>query len=395
MILKSADKQFSISEDGQILFQPDPTNPLPGTPVGQVSKGESLLMPKATLIENEAFEGQDKDAMAAKLQEWLTKNIELALEPLFRLTRGEDLNGTAKEIADKMQMALGIMQRAEIQDLITKLDEEGRKALRARKVRMGPVLVFMPELNKPAAVRLRAFLLTLWQDKSLPADIPADGMVSFSVTDKEVDASYYQSIGYPVFGPRAIRVDMFDRVVCAVYDAAKDGKFQAQHKMAEWLGSNIADLYAVLEAMGHTKIHDPLEEKAKEESEAGSDVAEPEKTETSAPAEGEKVQTETAESASAPVVEAVKPELATFRLKRGSAAGSREPHKDRPKFDKKSGDKPKSFEKKEKKKFDHKARKDKRGRPDDREDRVYTAEAKEKADSPFAILQQLKTGNGS
>ena len=53
---------------------------------------------------------------------------------------------------------------------------------------------------------------------------------------------------------------MLDRVICAVYDAAKEGKFQAPHQMAEWLGSNITDLYAVLEAMGHTKIYDPADE---------------------------------------------------------------------------------------------------------------------------------------
>src|SRR5690606_14147693 len=102
--------------------------------------------------------------------------------------------------------------------------------------------------------------------KELPAETPKDGMVSFSVADKTVDADYYRSIGYPVYGPRSIRVDMLDRVVCAVYDSAKDGKFQAQHKMAEWLGCNILDLYAVLEAMGHKIIHDPAAEKAKDES---------------------------------------------------------------------------------------------------------------------------------
>ena len=76
---------------------------------------------------------------------------------------------------------------------------------------------------------------------SLPAEVPADGIVSFSIKDKDVDADYYRAIGYPVYGPRAMRVDMLDRVVCAVYDGAKDGKFMAQHQMAEWLGSNIED----------------------------------------------------------------------------------------------------------------------------------------------------------
>ncbi|HNS45597.1 MAG TPA: hypothetical protein PKH37_10255, partial [Alphaproteobacteria bacterium] len=71
---------------------------------------------------------------------------------------------------------------------------------------------------------------------------------------------FYRAIGYPLYGPRAVRIDMLDRVINAVYDGAKDGKFQAQHSMAEWMGCPIADLYGVLEAMGHKRIETPVAE---------------------------------------------------------------------------------------------------------------------------------------
>lgn len=406
MILKSQDKQFSISDNGEIFFQPDPTNPLPGTPVAKVVKGDSLLHPKAqsTLPEGTA-PGIDE-----KLQEWLDKSLEAALEPLFRLVRGEDLTGAAKDIAEKIHQSLGIIPRDQIQSHIATLDDEGRKGLRARKVRMGPLLVFLPELNKPVAVKLRAMLLTLWQDKPLPAAHPADGMVSFPVVDKDIDPDYYRSIGYPVYGPRSIRVDMMDRVVCAVYDTAKDGQFQAQHKMAEWLGCNITDLYAVLEAMGHTKINDPMEKKIAEELSAPAPAPEEIKPEEKTPEPAVEPVAETAETpAAAETPKAEKPELATFRLRRGGPARA-------PRADKRADAKPKeprifwerdkdmrpekpAFNKDKKNEFGNdkpKFKKDKfkkDGRDDDRGERIYTAEAKVKHDSPFAILQQLKTGN--
>lgn len=403
MIFRSQDKQFSISETGEIYFQPDATNPLPGTPVAKIVKGEALLHPKAqsTLPEGTA------EGLAEKFQEWLDKNIEAALEPLFRLVRGEDLTGPAKEIAEKIQTALGIVPRDEIQEHIAKLDEEGRKALRACKVRLGPVLVFLPELNKPVAVKLRALLLTLWLDRPLPAMCPSDGMVSMSVADKDVDATYLRQIGYPVYGPRAVRVDMLDRVISAIYDSAKDGQFQAQHKMAEWLGCNITDLYAVLEAMGHTKVSDPIEKKLADElksilptTPAVEEAAEAPKAEEAAVAVPE-VPAEPAamETPAAPVVVSARPELATFRLKRHHSGKPREPKilwergkdsrkpsgKDKPPAERKFGDDKPKFKKK---KFD----KDRDDRRDDRPERIYTAEPKKKEDSPFAILQQLKMG---
>lgn len=393
MVLKSEDKQFKLADDGQILWQADATNPLPGQPIGRVKKGDLLLKPRAEMIDSNLLDGQDKNAVQEKLQEWLDRHIHFALEPLFRLTGGDDLSAQARGIAFQLQEALGILPRSTLEDLISGLDEEGRKALRARKVRMGPLLVFLPELNKPAAVRLRAQLLTLWQGKELPADVPKDGIVSFTVTDKAIDADYYRSIGYPVYGPRSIRVDMLDRVVCAVYDSAKDGKFQAQHKMAEWLGSNILDLYAVLDAMGHKLIHDPAAEKAKEEVPAAIEApAEPvAEAEAAAPA------SEEAKSA-----EVKKPELATFRLKRGKADGAERPRAER--SPRKEGDK-KTFggDKKpfnERKKDDKKFEKKKGGgkpkrddREDRREERIYSSNPQKFEDSPFAVLQNLKLGN--
>lgn len=393
MVLKSEDKQFKLADDGQILWQADATNPLPGQPIGRVKKGDLLLKPRAEMIDSNLLDGQDKNAVQEKLQEWLDRYIHFALEPLFRLTGGDDLSAQARGIAFQLQEALGILPRSTLEDLISGLDEEGRKALRARKVRMGPLLVFLPELNKPAAVRLRAQLLTLWEGKELPADVPKDGIVSFTVTDKAIDADYYRSIGYPVYGPRSIRVDMLDRVVCAVYDSAKDGKFQAQHKMAEWLGSNILDLYAVLDAMGHKLIHDPAAEKAKEETPAvtaSETVAAPAEPEAVVPAEEAKP------------AEVKKPELATFRLKRGKADGAERPRPERsPRKDgeKKSfgGDKkPFNERKKDDKKFEKKkgGGKPKRDeREDRREERIYSSNPQKFEDSPFAVLQNLKLGN--
>jgi hypothetical protein len=222
---------------------------------------------------------------------------------------------------------------------------------------------------------------------------------------------------------------MLDRVISAVYDAAEQGKFKAQHKMAEWLGCPIDDLYAVLEAMGHKKVYDPADEKKEEEAATSGETGDASGV-SGAPeiagdvqaemAEGLAKQDEKAEEAPAentnaledtPVVsvapaaadvkaegeapakpeEQKKPELATFRLKKGKAntkpySGAAKPFQKKPQVG--QGSKPQDGEKKDR----SKGKRERRGNPKGKEykKQTMTAEAKAKDDSPFAILEQLK-----
>lgn len=418
-ILTSIPKQFTLSQEGMILWQPDMTNPLPGGPVAKLSKGEFALAPSI-----EVLEADDKDAVCAFLKSWMMNHIATTLEPLVRLmTEEEGVSDSVKTICAKLFHNLGIMPRHDLEDQIAALDPEGRKKLRDRKVRLGPILVFLPDLNKPAAVRMRALLWSLYHGRALPAPLPKDGVVSFPVDPLSVDPDFQRAIGYPVYGPRMVRIDMLDRVISAVYDNAKDGQFQAQHQMAEWMGCKIPDLYSVLEAMGHVKVNDPAEQKALEltrqqpsdgleetsqtitqiSSEAGIDTP-PEMAVLEA-LSAETVATETPTN----VVATVKPELATFRLRRSRPSVQRPP-REKQKFDpstnkdkpvwkdknkahsEKEGDK-KDFKKDFKKDRPHKNSGKHSGKHDRdvREDRVISAHAPVRDDdSPFSVLQNLK-----
>lgn len=371
-------KQFRLTDEGVILFQPDPTNPLPGNQVGRIKKGAELLRPEA--------EVSDAAMDAAKVSDWLQARIHEVLQPLMLLKDEEQISAPAREITLKLYEALGILPRADLEASIAALDEEGRRALRQRKVRLGPVLVFLPALGKPASVRLRALLWNIWHDKPLPAAAPPDGVTSISVAGKDIDPIYSRAIGYPVYGPRAIRVDMLDRLIGAIYDNADKGVFKAKHEMAEWLGCPIPDLYAVLEAMDHKKIHDPADE-AKPEGEPAAAEAVVEAPAAPA-AEAAPVAEAAAEQAGEqkPAAPQVKPELATFRLRRGKAYGQ-PPARERPK----RPHKPEGAQKPDR---PHKPRREKVKRPQpkgERPERVISAMPQKKAEnSPFAMLKDLK-----
>ena len=357
-MLSAQDTQFTLAEDGHISYQEQASNPLPGEPVAILTRGEDILKPKVVILDADILKDHDKAALREHLQGWLVRHISHVLEPLVALESNEKLKAPAKGIAFQVHEALGIVPREALESLIVDLDADDRRDLRSLKIRLGPILVFIPALNKPAAVRLRALLWGLFHNKELPMDCPKDGIVSFEVDQKAADRSFYQAIAYPVYANRAIRIDMLDRVICAVYDSAEGGKFKAEHKMAEWLGSSIEGLYDVLEAMGHKKIHDPATEVEKTEDEKPEDVK------SDAGEEGK------AEDKS---VEQDKPELATFRLKKGKAFEKAQPKKTHSKKDKQS--KPKG----------------KRNKSTHRTPKVMSAGPEKKLeDSPFAVLEQLK-----
>lgn len=392
MILTAQPKQFKLQDDGQIFFQADASNPLPGTAIGLVKKGATLLQPEIEL--GQVPGDEDKAAVTEHVQTWLKAHIYTTLEPLFTLVADEAMTENARAVALPIFEGTGIVPRTQVDSQIEKLDTDGRRELRQKKVKLGPLLVFLPELNKPAAVRLRAILWSLFNGQSLPAPTPRDGAMSVTVDAATINPDFYRAIGYPVYGPRAVRIDMLDRVINAIYDSADKGRFRADHKMAEWMGCGIADLYAILEAMGHKRIEAPVVEETKaEDVKAEEPKVEEAKTEEAAPAE---------EAAEAPKPEVkAKPVLDEFILRKGKAhqdASERKVREFTPREKKpfpqerketRPGEKPKFNN--DKPKFDKKKYDKKKDFKKERDDspRTFSANAKVE-DNPFAILQQLK-----
>lgn len=391
-ILKAAPEQIQLTDNGEILFQEKVGSPLPGKPVAKIVKGEDALSPRAVMT---ADQGED---VLAFIQTWLNAHIAKVLEPLVALKSQPDMAEPEKTIAARVYDAMGVLPREELLDLIGELDADKRRVIRSAGIKLGPILVFMPMLNKPAAVRLKALLWSLYNDKVLPALIPADGVVSMPLSSladgQEIDREMYRQIGYPVYGPRAIRIDMLDRVISSIYEAADKGKFQARHQMAEWLGANIDDLYAVLEAMGHKRIvseDKPVvagdaavssEEVAPQvESDAAVEVkyvvATEEQVEQPAALEsGEKAEAKPAN---------VKPDLDWFFLKRGAAhqKGAAARAEGQPRAKGKQANKDRSIKKKER---ENRAKKN----IGKKKQTMYAGPEKKLEDSPFAILAQLK-----
>jgi ATP-dependent RNA helicase SUPV3L1/SUV3 len=68
--------------------------------------------------------------------------------------------------------------------------------------------------------------------------------------EAEVDPAYYHAIGYPAAGPRAIRVDMLDRLLARLNRATVQGAMPPDPTIAPVLGCSREEADAVLLALG-------------------------------------------------------------------------------------------------------------------------------------------------
>ena len=118
---------------------------------------------------------------------------------------------------------------------------------------LGALVVFVPALLDATAVLRRAALWSAAYGRP-PAPPPA-GKVSVPV-EAGVDVSWYHAIGYPPFGPRAVRADQAERAFSRLLQATSSGPVALPQELASWLGCSQAEAGAVAEAMGLTRVDD-------------------------------------------------------------------------------------------------------------------------------------------
>ena len=262
---RSPNEDFALASDGALRWH--------GEIVARVIPGESVLTPGLVLLCEETLEPADRDKVDQRLTLWLKTHVDTALKPLRDLETGEGLEGLARGVAFRLVEALGILERSEIGEDVRQLDQTMRAGLRRLGVRFGAYHIFVPALLKPAPSRL---LAQLWALKHGNPDMPglaelpqlsASGRTSITV-DPEISKDLYKVVGFRVCGPRAVRIDILERLADLIrpllswkpLDAsveppegaiAEGGGFTVTVAMTSLLGCAGEDFSAVLKSLGY------------------------------------------------------------------------------------------------------------------------------------------------
>lgn len=171
----------------------------------------------------------------------------------------EALSETAKEIAQMVFDAGGILERGPIDTKIAALSQDCRREIRATGIKFGRSAIYLPLLLKPKAVRLNIILANFanGNDGSTAPLFPPTGVTSFA-TEEDRPQSQYMLCGFQKLGTRAIRLDIIDRVIDALYDTAKEAKggFVLPNAVVSLLGVSNDAAEAVVTELGWESLTD-------------------------------------------------------------------------------------------------------------------------------------------
>ena len=263
-------ERFGAAPNGDLAIGADAVLRWLGAPVGMLASTDDWLRPRVILLADEQLTGPAQEKVLARAQRFVSHHVETHLKPLVDLGRADELSGMARGIAFRLIENHGIVQRKDLAEDLKALDQDGRAALRRYGVRFGFYHVFVPALIKPAPAGLLTMLWSLSHDRR---DAPGHGDVvqllasgrTSLVPDASFDPEFYRLAGYRLLGPRAVRVDILERLAdlirpcifmkpgeAKIADGALgDGRFVVTPGMMSILGATQDDMEAVLKALGY------------------------------------------------------------------------------------------------------------------------------------------------
>ena len=215
--LETRAAKFAAAEDSAFALALDGTIRWLGEPVAKLQAGEKMLDPRALILADEQLSGPPREQVETRLALFLKAHVTKLLGALIPLETGETLTGIGRGIAYQLAEHLGVLERASVAGDVKSLDQSGRAELRKLGVRFGSYHLYLPLLLKPAARALAAQLWMLKQGDSEAKGLDdiihlgSSGRTSFPA-DESLPKGLYRAAGFRVCGPRAVRIDILERL---------------------------------------------------------------------------------------------------------------------------------------------------------------------------------------
>jgi len=247
------DDQFSLEpESGKINFA--------DASIAKIVAGSDPLSPQARILASASLETAQRDIVAARTQAWLAQHLQVGLPRLFGLNEAvrqanktatkSVLSSAALGIAYALLEDLGSIPRKRIARQLKKLEQPARAELRRLGVRFGEASLFVPDLVKPRAARLRVMLWATYQGVAdqLPS-LPKPGLNA--VVMSKAPKGFYEMAGFRIVGQWAIRHDILEKLAELARASREDKYIQISDEMVALLGCEARVVGSALEMLGY------------------------------------------------------------------------------------------------------------------------------------------------
>jgi len=238
------DENFTLRADGRLIWS--------GAPIACLQPGDHPLDPRVLLLPTDLIEPQDREALRRSLLARVGRLIRERLAPLYAL-EAAPLRGAARGLAFQLKERLGVVPRVAVRAQLGALDDATRTTLKRLGVRIGVDAVYLPALLKPAAIAFKTILWAAHHDMIDLVTAPSPGRLSIAL-DSAFPETFYEAIGYRVFGRIAVRADRLDRLAFEARRRARQGPFVVDGKMLSLIGCRKEDFTPLLSALGFRAV---------------------------------------------------------------------------------------------------------------------------------------------
>ena len=238
------DHSLEISENGKFSWD--------GSPIGWLIPSDDPFKPNIQVLQSDLLNQDQIYLISQRLKKYLENIIEKNLSPLINI-KEDDYSSSCRGIIFQIKEGFGTTSIKKIFKLYKEITDEEKREFSKVGLRFGVEYLYMPELLKPGAVKLRALLWGVTNNAYYRDALPDDGRVAY--TPKEVAPSeWYNQIGYSKLGNRVMRVDMVERLLALIRIAARGGSFKISEEMLSIAGASKDELFKVLIDLGFEKL---------------------------------------------------------------------------------------------------------------------------------------------
>jgi ATP-dependent RNA helicase SUPV3L1/SUV3 len=220
--------------------------------LARLVRGVDLLHPEVALEIGEELGAGARSRIQRRLVAWTRDLVAQLLAPL-RTGAVDKLSSDGKGVVYQLEQGLGTIHRGSAEAQLRRLRGRDRQLLRSLGIEFGASLIWLPKLLRGDAPRVRALLCSAALPKGVRVDPPRPGAVAL-VPDPTIDPDAYTALGYPVFGSRAIRADIVERVHALLTELAPP--FELPAELSARAGIRRDELPEFIEALGFVELDD-------------------------------------------------------------------------------------------------------------------------------------------
>ncbi len=246
-LLNEGDAALRLSENFHLTYN--------DAVIAKLLPTDNIFKPDFTPILDDRIQGIALARLALHLESWLKRQLNAVCDPLDIITKTEDLSEDSIKFIQAMTEYLGYVPRYKIDAVVKKVPPQDRTKLRKAGVRFAQYGVFVRDMLKPSAQKIKLILWALKNNILLP-QLPPSGVVTIPF-NADMPEGYYDIAGYKICGDYAVRADMIEKLADAIRSIAlktesnPKGEFEITAQHMSYVGKSGDAFDAVLKSLGY------------------------------------------------------------------------------------------------------------------------------------------------